>query len=933
MDPVWSSNKKGGMSRGIEAVYGGVLANHQGIVMRTISRILLACAALSLLTPAFADTPEPQYSLNIARQSLTLALKEFSRQTGLAVGYLPTNASEERTLVGPLKGRYTVDTALSELLAPSGLSFERINARTIAVTAPDAQKSSSTGADGSRRSGAEESLPAKTGEEMRLARRGLQLAERGTDQNSASAPRSSSETAAGDADLKSIQEVIVTATKREQRLQDVPMSIAVISNQDIERRGFIGMEDYLRSIPGVNQIDNGAMSNAIVIRGVATSLEFENGFTGGPTVATYFDESPITGGGGITGGGIDLRPVDIERIEVLRGPQGTTYGSASLGGAVRIIPVKPKLDAFGAKVGAAYSDTSGFGSDNSMMQGIVNIPLIKDKLALRAVAYRYDDSGYYRNIAGVDPQVIANADAFGVGNLVRGYVRDDIGRMVSTGGRVAALWQATDELSLSMNFLTQKIEQDGRPLATVGTYEQAVVPIAPPNRQRGQSAETADTNMDLLNLVLNYDFGWAKLTSAASWIDSGSVYSSVIDLGFPTALSNPSDFESFTFEARLASNFAGRFQFLGGVFYEDVTEKNIGTTLEWLGTPAPSPIFVSNPLLAVDQGREVGHHAVFGEVSYDLTDRIKASAGARFFKYDKELRILQEGALVGVPIGSSAPVVHASDESSSSFKANLSYKPTQDALLYASWAEGFRLGRPDQGIPAAVCDLDNDGLIDGSNVSVASTRTVNSDFLDNYEIGGKFALFGRRMTVDAAVYRINWDGLPIATTLPGCSIGYTANAGAATSEGVEFQARLIVTEGLRLDFGGGYIRAKLTEDAPNLGARAGDRLPGSPKVSANFGAQYDFSVAGRNAFVRVDSFYTGRFYRDLLESPGLAAGDYTKVDTRAGLLFNTLSVELFVRNVTNEDAYTWRGFPSTVPAPGYRLRPRTIGVQLGYTFE
>jgi hypothetical protein len=144
-----------------------------------------------------------------------------------------------------------------------------------------------------------------------------------------------------------IEEIIVTAQKRSESVQDVPMSIAVIGNLDIERRGLIGMEDYLRSIPGVNQVDRGSVDNAIVIRGIATSPENETFSVGGTTVATYFDETPITAAAG--GVGVDVRPVDIERIEVLRGPQGTAYGSSSLGGTLRILPVKPQLGSFGAK--------------------------------------------------------------------------------------------------------------------------------------------------------------------------------------------------------------------------------------------------------------------------------------------------------------------------------------------------------------------------------------------------------------------------------------------------------------------------------------------------------------------------------------------------------------------------------------------------------
>lgn len=736
-------------------------------------------------------------------------------------------------------------------------------------------------------------------------------------------------------DQRALAEVVVTATKRQERLQDVPMSIAVISNQDIERRGVIGMEDYLRSIPGVNQIDNGAQSNAIVIRGVATSPEFENAGTGsGSTVATYFDETPITAAGGVGAGSIDVRPVDIERIEVLRGPQGTTYGSASLGGAMRIIPVKPKLDAFGVKVAAAYSGTSGSGGENSMMQGIVNLPVIKDEFGLRAVGYRYNESGFYRNTAGIDPATLAALTAFGLADFVRDYVRDDVGRMVSTGGRLAALWQATDRVNLAVNFLTQKIEQDGTPVATSGKYAQNnILPVAPQVRTNGEIGPVAETKMDLVNLVLNYDMGWSTLTSVASWIDSGSEYSASMFTSFPFSSGIPSDFRSFSAETRLTSHFNGPFQLLGGLFYENVDE-GFHQTAYWPVSGA-NP-FGTNPLLVIsDRERGVDQRAVFGEVSYDLTDKLSATVGGRYFKYEKDERVLQEGDLLLVPFGTGTARLLANGESGSSFKANLNYKPTEDSLLYASWAEGFRLGRPAAGLPSAVCDRDNDGLLDGTGISIESTKTINSDFLENYEIGGKFALFDQRVVIDTSVYHIKWDGLPIRALTPPCPSAYVANVGGATSDGVELQASLVVVQGLRVDFGAGYIHAELSKDALGLpgSPKAGARLPGSPKLSANLAVQYGFSVAGYPTFVRADSFYAGKFYGDLVETPTTLAGDYVKVDARAGMTLKNLSVELFVRNLTNEDAFTWRGLSNANSSYGYRLRPRTIGIQLGYSFE
>jgi iron complex outermembrane recepter protein len=895
--------------------------------------ICLVVVGLSAADDAKAAIRKP---MNVPAGGLGPALQTLAKDYGFQVLYRTEVVGELRT--EGAAGTMTAPEALSRVLSGTGLSFKYLDENTVTIipTATSAAPPISSPHEGAGvpLTARDENGRQQEGQKSFWDRFRLAQVDQGTSSGSTTVERQNQQTTKG----KPIQleEVIVTATKREERLIDVPMSIAVISNQDIERRGLIGMQDYLRSIPGVNQIDVGPRSNAIVIRGITTTPEGENSFTGA-TVATYFDETPITAAAGPGGGGIDVRPVDIERIEILRGPQGTTFGDASLGGTMRMIPVKPKLDSFDAKLAVDYSNTGGFGSDNSMIRGVLNVPVVTDKFALRLVGYRYDDSGIYRNIAGTDPATIALAAKFGLDNFVRGFVQNDVGRMVTTGGRLAALWQPTDKLNLSLNYLTQTLEEDGNPSADLSTYYQTRVPIAPQARVRGEAGEVQDAKIHLTNLVLHYDLGWAGLTSAASWIDSstaqaGAVQDIYIPFDGPSSSGSLASFKSFTAETRVASHLEGRFHFLGGLFYEHVKD---GGTLAYYypGVLATNPFGV-NPWYFAEGARKLDQRAVFGEVSYDLTDKLTATMGGRYFKYQKNERDL---SVFGVPISAGVPNNLDSGESHSTFKANLSYKPTKDSLLYALWSQGFRLGHPTPELPS-VCG-DGNGNIRGTNIPIASTKQVNSDFLDNYEIGGKFTLFDRRMVVDAAVYHIDWADVPNFTAAPfppaGCGFGYVANVAAATSDGAELQTSLYVVEGLRLDFGAGYTKAVLSKDAPGLFPPAfkGDRLPGSPKVSANLAAQYDFNIAGHKAFVRADSFYTGTFYGDLQQTPLLQGGGYTKLDARAGVTIKNLSVELFGRNLTNENAFTWRTTAVQSPFFGYRQRPRTIGVQLGYSFQ
>jgi iron complex outermembrane recepter protein len=850
-------------------------------------RWLLACLLLLGLAaaPAIAQV---RATFDLPEQPLADSIRAIGQKTGTNILFDPALTAGKTAR--PVKGQLTVEEALAQALGgASELTVQRVRDGTLSVVARGRASSSDSG-----RAGA-----------------------------------------------VALEGIVVTAQKREQLLVDVPASVAVIGNQEIERRGLIGMEDYLRSIPGVNQIDKGPASNSIVIRGITTTPEFEN-FASGATVATYFDEAPITGAGGTFVAGIDIRPVDIERIEVLRGPQGTAYGSSSLSGAVRIIPVKPRLDRFEGKVSAAYSNTAGYGDDNTMVQGAVNLPLLKDVFSVRLVGYRFDDSGFYRNIGGEDPALIAFGALHGLADYIRGHVEDDVGRMASTGGRVSARWQPTDRLSISFGYLKQDIEQHGKPEANVGPFLQSRTPVALQARLRGRAGEVGDSHIDVASGVAEFDLGWGTFTGVVSSVEGETAGHTTYSPSFnailgPSALLSLGRYDATTYEARIASRLAGRVQFLAGLYHEDVKDRGFNNI--WWPGPGAAPLG-TNPQFIFDVRRKLEQDAAFGEVSYDITSQLTATIGGRYFRYDKTVNTLQEGGVVRTPIGTGRDAILSNSEDGDIYKANLSYKPRPGWLLYASFSQGFRLGRPDAGLVpfASLCDTNNDGIVDGTTIPIAETQSIKSDFLDNYEVGGKLTLFDKRLVIDTAMYHIKWDGLPINTIVGTCPIRYTTNAGSAESDGIEFQASFFPAEGLRFDFGFGYTNAVLTSDLPALNARKGARLPGTPKYNGNFAAQYDFNIAGRRAFARADAMYTGEFYGDLLATPGTKAGGYSKIDARFGIeIMRDFSAELFVKNLTDEDGYTWRGISGASsgaanPFFGYNLRPRTIGVQLNYRF-
>lgn len=724
-----------------------------------------------------------------------------------------------------------------------------------------------------------------------------------------------------------LEEVVVTAQRRSERLQDVPVSITAITAEDISSRGLVGAADYLRGVPSVNQVEAGYGGQVIIIRGLETATGFQN-FGGGTTTATYFGETSVTNSAGLVGSGIDIKLVDIERVEVLRGPQGTAFGDSSMGGAVRIIPQAPKLINFEGNLAASYSLTSGSGGDNNSIQAVGNIPLIKDKLALRATAYQYNDSGFYRNVAGSDA-AFQSAVVAPFGAQAFAANQDHVGDYNVVGGRIAALFQATKQLQFTLSYLTQRTETDDYALANSGRYEQTLLGVAPEHIRRGQSGGFSDGNIDLINGVMEFDLGWADVLATYSHIKSGEEHAvpwGVFNANFPVSFLVQVPHREDMGEVRLVTKLNGSWNFIAGVHY-DQQDDWYSSDWIWFGDPATN--FFSPPnrdLLDYEEKRGLRQLAAFSEVFWQVVEDVKLTVGARRYDYDRTVRVDQSGPLIG---GGSSSTDLKTDATGTNYRANVSYKPKEDAMVYVGWAQGFRLGRPQPPIPAAACDLDGNGLVDGTNYPIAATGHLDSDSVNSYELGTKLALVDRKVTIEAAVFRMDWSDLPVAVVGAQCAYGFSSNAGEARSRGVEFQVHAQVTDALRASIGGSWVDAKLTQDASPQGLSKDQPLPGAPKESLNVGVEYVFSVAGNEASVRADSIYVGP-YSEVTTIPDSASGDYVKLDASARVQLRSFSLEFFGRNLTNESAYTLRD--AAVPYFGYRLRPRTLGVQLGYSF-
>ncbi len=709
------------------------------------------------------------------------------------------------------------------------------------------------------------------------------------------------------ADSPVIEEVIVSASKRgDVSVMDIPASISVASGDLISKRGMVGMDDFLRSLPSTNFLDRGAGRNGIIMRGVTASPQDDI------AVGVYIDETPVAGMGSLGGGNPDLKYVDMQRIEVLRGPQGTLYGDGSIAGTVRVIPNAPDLSGFSAEIAGSASSTADLGGQNTMLRGVLNLPVVEDKFAIRVVGYDYDNSGYYKNIAGDNADKATWADAFG-GIVTSRRAGDDR----YTGGRITALWQVSEDFDVTLSHMTQDIDQSGIPesmLALGGKNR------APFQRQDG-SGETLTIDLDVTNLKMNLDMGSYELFSSTSIAESktlqdrdlGAYFGPMLEVDdMPIYLADSAVAEQFTQELRLNTRLDGPLQFLVGAFYQDY-KRTANQKMTFEGTPELDP-FEGALLFESTFGDNLKQLAFFGEASFDLTDQLTAVAGVRHYSYDKESPDENDGVFNG---GYTEGFVE-NDDSGQTYKLSLNYRPDETTSFYGTFAQGFRLGGPHPEIPSDICDTD--GVPD----------QIDSDELDSFEVGAKFAFADGRATLNVSAFQVDWTGIPVKQILD-CGFETTANAGEAQSKGVEVDGQLLLADAWRIDYGMSYTQAELTADSAPLNAQSGDRLPGSPEFSASLGLQADFSMAGRPMFARADIAHIGEYYNNLQQS-GLAAGGFTTVNLSLGAEINdSVSVDLFARNLTNKEGLTWIETELGDGRANY-IRPRTIGIELRARF-
>jgi outer membrane receptor protein involved in Fe transport len=786
-----------------------------------------------------------------------------------------------------------------------------------------------------------------------------------------------------------LEEVIVTATKRGDRaIMDIPISIKAIGGEVLDDFGVRSIDDIVRLDPSLQVSTIGVGNSTLIMRGVSSP--------GNGTVGLYFDEAVITGGNFQEEGGRtpDIGAYDIERIEVLKGPQGTVFGASSMTGTVRYITNKPDAGQFDADFSMSGFSTE-HGGPGYNVNGMVNIPVVEDVLAVRAVGWQEERDGFIDHYAGLNA-VTLNKDA---------------NDSEITGGRISARWTPNERFTLTAFGLAQETEVDGPqfyqtelggpllPIEILGGPPFFVGRIVPPlDGVVGELIVSLpadakwDDDISLYGATLEYDLDFGNVTASVSKLEreiytrkdstvSGTRFGNLdVPTFFATgnlvprgasALNLSQDREILSSEIRFSSDFDGPLNFVAGFFYEE--QDTASELLVFLSDPVTGiPGCVTNadcranPSVATSPGNGTGlgmnfndlsilksdSFALFGHADFELTEKLTVSGGVRYYESDQRDTLLtlqplsfiattpaNGGAFLEVPILEHANKVEFDE---TTFDAGLSYAHNDDQLYYFRAASGFRQG----GINGIASLADAFGIV--------APETFEPDSVLSLEVGAKTSWFNNRLSVVAAYYRMFWDDIWVPGEEPTGTFEFIANAAKAEIDGVDLEIHARPTDQWYLNFGLNWLNGQLTADQtffpglldryaalglpPPPAGRDGDTLPRTPEWSFSGMAEYTFPfplIADAEAKIAANLSYKDSavsFFND--DFVGFTEfGDYFLLDLNAKVSYKNWDYTLFIQNVTDKLAEV-----DVFSDPGgsintFTVRPRTIGLTLKWSYR
>jgi outer membrane receptor protein involved in Fe transport len=730
-------------------------------------------------------------------------------------------------------------------------------------------------------------------------------------------------------------DIVVTATRQSQSLSRVPVSVAAFTQERLDQQGVRSIADVVRLTPGLSQTAIGANdvagnSRTISIRGISSNV-------GSATTGIYIDDTPIqTRAFGNVSSNVYPQIFDLERVEVLRGPQGTLFGAGSEGGAIRFITPQPSLTEMTGYARSEIATTEG-GAASYEGGASIGVPIVSDKLAVRLSGWYRRDGGY---IDRVDPVSRATVDA-------------NANRQNSYTLRGALKWQATEDVTLLLSVFRQQEK-----LADANTYFES---YSDPGEHRFASARVAPSSFNdrftLPSLNLQYDGEGFSVISTTSLfrrkIDRQVDYSNFVGslllnspYGYGPGEASIGEVDDkqrdFTQEVRIQSTGSGPLNWVLGGFYSRsklITSQfnddrffNIARTR--LGLPT-FPLFNDIATYGTDAVAIDKQRAIFGQVDYEIVDGLKATAGLRY----AAVTTGADRTSYGPVAGTGGTFSGKQTEHPLTPKFGLSYQSSPSTLFYAAAAKGYRIG----GVNGPQSTLCADALA-GIGLS-EQPLTFDSDSLWSYEGGVKTRIAGLR--VEASVFDISWKNIQRQVTLPACGASFVANFGKARSTGFDLQAEYNGIEGLSIGGSIGYANARLTSDVvgsangiSTVYGLSGDKIGGPPWSWTLFG-EYEAPLSDRIAlYGRADYQHVGNGAKVNFDVYGVdplvgPSEQYDQVSLRTGARLGGADVSLFVNNLLNEQPTLYRMRYTTLFDNFFQantLRPRTWGMTASYRF-
>ncbi|MFA6113176.1 MAG: TonB-dependent receptor [Sphingomonas sp.] len=732
-----------------------------------------------------------------------------------------------------------------------------------------------------------------------------------------------------DATDASGNDIIVTATRRNERIQDVPLSITAFSQEQLTEKGIVGFEGIARETPGIVLNRPTQNFNNFTARGIAT-----NGYNANlqSSVAVYIDELPVSTIGNTTV--VDPNLFDVERVEFLRGPQGTLFGSGSLSGAMRILTKSPNLHDFDY---SALADIGLTGSDSLRQRYnvMVNVPVVTDKLAIRGVGFYRHEDGYLDNVGT------------GVHNS---------NKLVDWGGRLVALWRPTDRLSIKLLGSYENSDPKDSSLTSPSLGREKRVSDQP-DRFTGKQT--------VINGTLDYEFDFARLTSSSTyskfdqrfWVDLAGTFAPGSFPGAPIAFgldANGYD-KVFVQETRLVSSLDGPLQFTLGGFYlhrrrdVDYFYRSSLPFLQARGlTGLPDQYYQKQYTHSISE-----ELAGFGELTYRFSSKFWLTGGMRYGRTSAQGFTEAGGylatafgqnyftySLLNIPVKFDTFTPYAAvtgvkaSGSKPSWKASASFKPTDSVTTYATFSTGFRA-------PIVNAFAGRASLVNPNDIIIPNG--ASSDDLKSYEIGAKSRFLNGLVTINLAAYLIDWSNIQAQANRVSDSVQFATNIGGARSKGFEVEMGIIPAKGVFLGLNAAYNDSKITKlsatEAAISGAVLGHRLS-APRLQGALYASYGFDLGNdTRANLAVNAQYVGSYNSSFPNTPGAPTvrlvtfgetDEFVNTNLTFGLKRGDISAQLYVENLFDDHSVTYIHPEAFLVSRFGTLRPRTIGIRLGY---